>query len=168
MRLTSSSSASKCLPYIFCCSSGLLPAICKADDIRKQQKIVCHYFAIIKFAEIHFWSKVIFIVLSHTLMATCWPFFAESTGLKLFSMEAIRPMSIKSFEGTQIGAPIWNTNPKSVLEPDKWLRTTIGKQKPTWHSTALDLLKLNKLIPTTENHGFQNVTYEKIRCISSN
>lgn len=42
----------------------------------------------------------------HTLMATLWPFFAKSTGLWLFSMDATRPISMKSFWGIHIGVPI--------------------------------------------------------------
>jgi hypothetical protein len=43
---------------------------------------------------------------AHTLMATSCPFIARLTGLLLISTEAMRPISIKSWEGIQIGVPI--------------------------------------------------------------
>jgi len=53
-------------------------------------------------------------------MATFCPFFAKSTGLWLFSMEAMRPISMNSWEGIQIGVPICEVdNVRSKLKETK-------------------------------------------------
>lgn len=80
----------------------------------------------------------------HTLIATFCPFLAQSTGLWLFSTEAIRPMSIKSFWGTHIGVPTCISFVRRIMS-----QTT----KDTWQSSRQDRnieqckqSKVNKLL----------------------